>query len=56
MKSLRFLLSVALMSLALGAFAQSDPQKSDAQKSFDKLKALAGSPSSMARPCTLRCA
>jgi|GraSoiStandDraft_32_1057276.scaffolds.fasta_scaffold240267_2 hypothetical protein len=43
MKSLRFLLSVALMSLALGAFAQSDPQKSDAQKSFDKLKALAGS-------------
>jgi hypothetical protein len=38
MKSLRFMLSVVLMSLATAAFAQSD-----AQKSFDKLKALAGS-------------
>ena len=38
MKSLRFLLSVALMSISTVAFAQSD-----AQKSFDKLKTLAGS-------------
>ena len=38
MKSLRFLLSVALMSLSTVAFAQSD-----GQKSFDKLKTLAGS-------------
>src|ERR1700687_1706336 len=39
MKSLRFMLSaVALMSLSIVAFAQSD-----AQKSFDKLKTLAGS-------------
>src|SRR6202162_2769131 len=38
MKSLRFMLSVVLMSLCTVAFAQSD-----AQKSFDKLKALAGS-------------
>jgi hypothetical protein len=38
MKSLRFMLSVVLMSLSTVAFAQSD-----AQKSFDKLKALAGS-------------
>jgi hypothetical protein len=38
MKSLRFTLSVVLMSLSTVAFAQSD-----AQKSFDKLKALAGS-------------
>ncbi|HKN70828.1 MAG TPA: hypothetical protein VJX30_07360 [Terriglobales bacterium] len=38
MKSLRFMLSVVvLMSLSIGAFAQSD-----AQKSFDKLKTLAG--------------
>jgi hypothetical protein len=38
MKSLRFMLSVVLMSLSTVAFAQSD-----AQKSFDKLKSLAGS-------------
>ena len=38
MKSLRFVLSVVLMSLSTVAFAQSD-----AQKSFDKLKTLAGS-------------
>src|SRR5438132_2117153 len=38
MKSLRFLLSVALLSLSTVAFAQSD-----GQKSFDKLKTLAGS-------------
>ena len=38
MKSLRFVLSVVLMSLSNAAFAQSD-----AQKSFDKLKTLAGS-------------
>src|SRR2546430_17077976 len=37
MKTLRLLLSVVLMSLSTAAFAQSD-----AQKSFDKLKALAG--------------
>jgi hypothetical protein len=38
MKSVRFVLSVVLMSLSTLAFAQSD-----AQKSFDKLKTLAGS-------------
>ena len=38
MKSLRFVLSVVLLSLSTVAFAQSD-----AQKSFDKLKTLAGS-------------
>src|SRR5882724_1169801 len=38
MKSLRSVLSVVLMSLATVAFGQSD-----AQKSFDKLKTLAGS-------------
>jgi hypothetical protein len=38
MKSLRFMLSVVLISLSTVAFAQSD-----AQKSFDKMKALAGS-------------
>ena len=52
MKSLRFMLSLVLMSMVLMslstmAFAQSDAQKasaqSDAQKSFDKLKTLAGS-------------
>jgi hypothetical protein len=47
MKSLRFMLSVVLMSLSTLAFAQSDAQKpvaqSDAQRSFDKLKTLAGS-------------
>jgi hypothetical protein len=49
MKSLRFLLFVILMSLFTAAFAQSDahtssvpPPPSDAQKSFDKLKTLAG--------------
>jgi len=42
MKSLRFMLSVVLMSLSTVAFAQSG-QKSDAQRSFDKLKTLAGS-------------
>ncbi len=41
MKSLGFMLSAVLMSLATVAFAQSAP--SDAQKSFDKLKTLAGS-------------
>ena len=43
MKSLRFVLFVVLISLSTAAFAQSDTQKSDAQKSFDKLKILAGS-------------
>ena len=38
MKSHRFMLSVVLISLSTVAFAQSD-----AQKSFDKLKTLAGS-------------
>ena len=38
MKSPRFVLSVVLLSLSTLAFAQSD-----AQKSFDKLKTLAGS-------------
>jgi hypothetical protein len=38
MKSNRFMLSVVLLSLSTVAFAQSD-----AQKSFDKLKTLAGS-------------
>ena len=51
MKSLRIMLSVAVLSLSAMAFAQSDahkpaPQsdapKSDAQKSFDQLKTLAG--------------
>jgi hypothetical protein len=42
MKSLRLMLFVVLMSLCTVAFAQSDPQKSDAQKSFDQLKTLAG--------------
>src|SRR5208282_6007829 len=47
MRSLRFWLVVALLSLSNVAFAQSDmqmpdAQKSDAQKSFDQLKALAG--------------
>ncbi len=43
MKSLRFILSVVLMSLSTVAFAQSAAQQSDAQKSFDQLKTLAGS-------------
>jgi hypothetical protein len=38
MKSLRFMLPVVLLALSAAAFAQSD-----AQKSFDKLKTLAGS-------------
>jgi hypothetical protein len=38
MKSLRLMLSVVLISLSTAAFAQTD-----AQKSFDKLKTLAGS-------------
>ena len=38
MKSLRLMLSIVLVSFATVAFAQSD-----AQKSFDTLKALAGS-------------
>jgi hypothetical protein len=50
MKYLRFALSVVVMSLATVAFAQSDAQKtaekpapkSDAQKSFDTIKTLAG--------------
>jgi len=56
MKSLRIMLSVAVLSLSAMAFAQtdahkhaaqsdapkSDAPKSDAQKSFDKLKTLAG--------------
>jgi len=52
MKSLRFVLSVVLMSLATGAFAQSDAHKmaepkapapkSEAQTSFDAMKTLAG--------------
>src|SRR6478735_3706287 len=49
MKSLRFLMSVILVSLSTGAFAQSDAQKaagtpvlSEAQKSFTTIKSLAG--------------
>ena len=47
MKSLRILLSLALLSIFTVAFAQHDMQKSDApksdaQKSFDQLKTLAG--------------
>jgi hypothetical protein len=51
MKSLRIMLSVAVLSLSTMAFAQSDAHKpvaqsdapkSDAQKSFDQLKTLAG--------------
>ena len=46
MKSLRFMLPVVLISLSILAFAQSDVQKpaapTDAQKSFDQLKTLAG--------------
>jgi len=38
MKSIRFMLFVVLVSLSGVAFAQSD-----AQKSFDKIKTLAGS-------------
>src|SRR6266436_521521 len=44
MKSLRLMLSVVVLTaFSAVVFAQSDAQKSDAQKSFDKLKALAGS-------------
>jgi hypothetical protein len=48
MKSLRWMLVVAVMSLSTLALAQMDgpmsgAQPSDAQKSFDKLKTLAGS-------------
>ena len=48
MKTLRFALAAALISLTTAAFAQhdaptSDTPKSDAEKSFDKLKTLAGS-------------
>ncbi len=47
MKSLSLMLSVVLMAMSTVAFAQTDSQKavaqSDAQKSFDKLKTLAGS-------------
>src|SRR2546425_13087496 len=47
MKSLSLMLSVVLMALSTVAFGQTDSQKavaqSDAQKSFDKLKTLAGS-------------
>lgn len=47
MKSLRLVLPVVLLSLSAVAFAQHDAQKSDApvsdaQKSFDSLKTLAG--------------
>src|SRR6478735_12196648 len=51
MKSLRTMLSIAVLSLSAMAFAQSDAHKpaaqsdapkSDAQKSFDQLKTLAG--------------
>src|SRR6266478_1590032 len=44
MKSLRLMLSVVVITaLSEVVFATSEAQKSDAQKSFDKLKALAGS-------------
>ena len=47
MKSIRTMLPVVLMSLSAMAFAQAEAQKpvpqSDAQKSFDKMKTLAGS-------------
>ena len=52
MKSLRILLSIAVLSLSVMAFAQADAHKhaaqtdspkSEAQKSFDQLKTLAGS-------------
>ena len=42
MKFHRWVLSIALLSLATIAFAQSGAQKSDSQKSFDELKTLAG--------------
>ena len=43
MKSARFVLPVVLLLLTTMSFAQTDAQKSDAQKSFDELKTLAGS-------------
>ena len=44
MRSIRVMLSIIQMSLATAAFAQSDAKKpqTDAQKSFDTLKTLAG--------------
>ena len=42
MKSLRFALPLTLLALSVGAFAQSVAQ-SDAQRSFDAIKTLAGS-------------
>ena len=47
MKALRFMLSVVLLSSSIGMFAQSqinksDTPKSDAQKSFEAMKTLAG--------------
>jgi hypothetical protein len=42
MKSLRLVLAGALLSLSIMAFAQVDGAKSEAAKSFDQLKALAG--------------
>jgi hypothetical protein len=43
MKFLRVVLAIVLMPASSPVFAQSDLQKSDAQRSFDKLKTLAGS-------------
>jgi hypothetical protein len=45
MKSHRFLVSIVLLSISTVAFAQSEAQKppSEAQKSFDVMKSLAGS-------------
>jgi hypothetical protein len=47
MKSLRFVLAIALLALSTVGFAQMDAQKTDAptseaQKSFDQMKTLAG--------------
>jgi len=42
MKYHRFMLSVVLLALSAVAFAGSDAPKSDAQKSFDTIKSLAG--------------
>jgi hypothetical protein len=43
MKSVRFMLTLVLLSFSTVVFAQSDAHKSDAQQSFDQLKTLAGS-------------
>jgi hypothetical protein len=43
MKCLRFTLPLALLAFSTVAFAQTDAPKSEAQKSFDQLKTLAGS-------------